>query len=223
MGLFRYEAVDKTGRVLHGAMDASDERQVAGKLAAMGYQARAVYPAGGAPQTTVQTAAARVAQPAAPPTRGVPVSVKSCVSMRSLAAFFRQLATLVRSGISVYQAFVDLSTVTHNRRLRMACGEMATAVQGGQKLSGAMAKYPHIFPVHATASVWAGELCGNVDIALEEVAADLEREASETTFGMIGWGITKADAVFCLFAFPFFDMKKILNAAWATSTGQAQQ
>lgn len=221
MGLFRYEAVDKTGRVLHGAMDARDEAQVADKLAKQGYTVRAAYPAGGT-QATAQVSIPQSARPAVPVVGVVPVSVKSCVPPRMLAAFFRQIATLVRSGISLQQAFVDLASITRNKHLRMACSEMHGAVGSGQKLSGAMARFPHIFPVHATASVWAGELSGRLDIALDEVATDLEREASDTLFGKIGWGITKATAIFCLFAFPFFDMKKVLNAAMANSTAQAQ-
>lgn len=221
MGLFRYEAVDKTGRVLRGAMDAHDEAQVRDKLVGMGYSPRAIYHPGGNQATVQTTAAATSTAVAAPASSGVPISVKSCVPMRTLAAFFRQIATLVRSGISLQQSFIDLAMVTRNKHLRMACAQMQVDIQNGQKLSGAMAKFPHIFPVHATASVWAGELCGNVDIALEEVAADLEREAGETLFGMIGWGITKATVIFALFAFPFFDINRIFKAAMAGSTDQA--
>ena len=50
MGLFRYEAVNKTGKVVHGVMDAPGEQQVTQKLQAMGYSARAVYTAGGSGQ-----------------------------------------------------------------------------------------------------------------------------------------------------------------------------
>ena len=68
MALFRYEAVDKTGKVLHGVMNASNEQQVAANLTQMGYAMRAVYSDSSkiaAPQRTV-TAPASILSPRAP-------------------------------------------------------------------------------------------------------------------------------------------------------------
>jgi len=222
MSLFRYEAVDKTGRVVHGVMDAVNEQQVTQKLLQMGYTARAVYTPG-AKQTTVQTAVPHqaVSQAQAPAAGGAPVSVKSCVPPWALANFFRQVATLVKSGIPLYQSFSDMAFTTRNRHLKKACAEMQQALQNGQKLSGAMAKFPHIFPVYTTASVWAGELTGKVDVALEEIATDLEREASDTRYGWIGWGLTKLTVVFCVFLLPCLNISKYLNAAFSNTTNEA--
>jgi len=213
MGLFRYEAVDKAGRVLHGAMDASDERQVADRLTKMGYSARAVYPAN--QSRTVQTAVARPqptssATPAAAPP-GAPVSVRSAVPLSTLAAFFRQLSTLVKSGIPLHQSFVDLAAFTRQKHLARVLPRMRDAVQSGQKLSGAMAAHPGVFPVWATASVWAGEMSGKLEIALEEVAFELEREASDTRAGGLWWFITKLTIVSCVIILPLCDVSSWLN------------
>lgn len=210
MGLFRYEAVDKSGRVLHGAMDAADERQVADKLASMGYQARAVYPAH---QTrTVQTTAARppaaTASASTTAPAGIPISVRSVVPLANLAAFFRQVSTLVKSGIPLNQSFADMTRFIRNRHLARAMPQMQEALQGGGKLSGAMAAHPGVFPVWATASVWAGEMGGSLDIALEEVAVEFEKEASDARFASIWWIITKLTVVSCVFVLPLCDISR---------------
>jgi len=234
MGLFRYEAVDKTGRVLHGAMDASDERQVADKLAAMGYSPRAVYPAGGPAATGQTQRTAAQAPPAAAPAitggiqsvtvgSGVPVSIKPGVPISALARFFRHMATLVRSGMPLSQALNDMAPVVRNGRLRGVLGRMRESTQGGDRLSSLMAECPGLFPVHTIASVWAGEMAGRLEIALDEIAADLEQEAADTRFGRIGWGLTKINWLFFIVCFPISNMMTLLVPVLQTcldSSGQ---
>lgn len=232
MGLFRYEAVDKTGRVIHGAMNARDELQVTQNLSRMGYTARTILsPAGHqavqSPSTASNPTSAigrqqTVASPNVSSKKyASPVSVKSCVSPSQLAAFFRQIATLVNSGIPLYQSIAEMAFTTRNRYLRKVLPAMQQALQNGQKLSGAMAAHPNVFPVHATASIWSGELSGNLDKALEEIATILERESKDTHYGWIGWGLTKATIIGCLFVLPLCDLSKILNSAMASSKEQA--
>ena len=220
MGLYRYEAVDKTGRVLHGAMNASDEQMVSTKLAAMGYSVRAILPAGGA-QTKQQTLRAAVAPASAPGSgvrsvtlsSGVPVSVKSSVSLPELARFFRHMATLVRSGIPLGQALNDMVPIIRQGRLRDVLTRMRESTQGGGRLSALMAEYPGIFPVHTTASVWTGELSGRLDVALDEIASDLEEEARDTRFGRIGWGLTKINVLFFIICLPLCNLPALLAPA----------
>lgn len=212
MGLFRYEAVDKSGKVLHGAMNARDEQEVAQNLSGMGYTLRAVHTRAGV-QPTVAAAVGTTPQQQTTTSQvpgvqsvvgasGVPVSVKSIVPPRALAAFFRQLATMVRSGIPLAQSFSDITTYVSDRRLRNVMPQIQQALQSGQSLSSAMAMLPDIFPVHATAAIWAGELSGKLEIVLNEVAVDFEQEASDTRYGRIGWGITKANILGIIYTIP---------------------
>jgi len=202
MPLFRYEAEDKTGKVVRGVMDAQNEQQVAQNLNRMGYNARAVYGQNGNAmgQSQMQTATATRSTPSQAGgiqsvtlKSGVPVSVKSKVPASALAVFFRQLATLVTSGRPVIQSSGDI--ITHNSLLRSVLPDIQASLQMGQKLSSAMAAHPDIFPVHAIASVWSGEIAGKLEIALEEIALDFEAEASDTRFAKIGWGLTKANLI----------------------------
>lgn len=213
MGLFRYEVVDKSGKVLHGSMDAADDRQVADKLTSMGYCVRAVYSAkqSAVHQPSSKCQPSQTATPTAAPAAKVPVCVRSVVPPMQLAIFFRQLSTLVKSGIPLHQSFVDMSAFTRERHLAAAMPHMQAAVQSGQKISGAMAAYPGVFPVWTTASVWAGELAGKLDIVLEEIAVELEKESSDYRYGAFWWFITKLTIVSCVIIFPLCNISNWLT------------
>lgn len=221
MGLFRYEAVDKTGRVLHGAMNARDELEVTDNLGRMGYTVQSVYPADasrGAQAPAVQAAVASASTVVS--ASRTPVSVRSVVPLSTLTSFFRQVSTLVKSGIPLYQSFVDMSAMARNRHLCRVLPHMRDAIQSGQKLSGAMAAHPEVFPVWTTASVWAGELAGKLDIALEEVADELEKEASDARFASIWWVITKLTIISCVFILPLCDLSKVLGPTLNPTNGK---
>lgn len=218
MSLFRYEAVDKTGKVLRGVMDASNEQTVTQKLSAMGYNARSVYNAAQqAPSRPTQTSAVApqptqqrgVGMSAVTLANGVPISIKSCVPASALAVFFRQLATLVKAGHPLYQASTYIRV--SNPRIREFLPIMQEKVQSGQKLSGAMAEFPKMFPVHAIASVWCGELAGKLDIVLEEIATDFENEARDTRLGRFGWAIAKATIILFILISPLLDFNALLG------------
>lgn len=212
MALFRYEAEDKTGKVLRGVMDAGSEQEVARNLTGMGYNPRVILDPSGRQASTRSVGTAGVMrtgiiqQPSSATV--VPVSVQSEVPPAALAIFFRQLATLVKSGRPIIQSSTDITT--RNSKLQRVLGFMQEHLQSGKQLSGAMAAFPNIFPVHSTASVWAGELAGKLDIALDEIASDFELEASEKRYAMIGRWIGKISALSLIFAIPASNLSTLL-------------
>lgn len=213
MGMYRYEAIDKVGKVVRGVMSASDEQQVAQKLGQMGYSVRGVYGAGAQPAPAQVPTAATASAPAQRATgmqrvtlpSGVPVSIRPKVPADRLAMFFRQLVTLVQAGIPLYQSFGDMAR-TSDVRLRRVVPEIQQALQAGQSLSSALGAYPDLFPAHTIASVWCGELSGKLDVILGEVASDLEAEASDARLGRIGWGIVRAYTIFLVLTWPLFTL-----------------
>ena len=219
MGMFRYEAVDKNGKVVRGVMNASDEQQVAANLTKMGYAVRSI--SGGSAQQPARTSSRAAATVAATPAwgkgiasvtiaSGVPISIKSKVRAYQLAMFLRQLATLVKSGVPLHQSLLDVMRIAKNKHIKRALPHIQEALQGGQKLSGAMAMFPDIFPVHVIASIWSGELAGKLDVALDEAASDMEAEASDTRYGSIGWGMIKISLIAFILLLPVSDMRKLL-------------
>lgn len=196
MALYRYEAVDSTGKEVRGAMNAADETAVAQKLATMGFVLKSITRPG-----ATQSAVAAATKP--PPASGraysarSPVSVAPSVKIRSLSRFYRQLAVMVRSGMPIGQSLSELEAGTHVGKLRRAARELGTCVQQGDSLSSAMARYPHLFPVHTVGMIWAGELGGYLDVALDEAATELEGEAKDGLWASIGWFVANLN-IFCL-------------------------
>ena len=222
MGMFRYEAEDKAGKVLRGVMNASDEQQVAQNLTRMGYSPRSIYASSGGHQASAPASSVVMAPPASHQTRGaisitassgVPVSIKSRVSASKLAMFFRQLATLVKSGRPLNQSMTDVAV--RDGRIRDALPRIQSSLQSGQNLSGTMALFPDIFPVHTIASVWSGELAGKLDLALDEIASDFELESSEMMISRIGWGLTKATLLSFALLAPACNLENLLMPAAA--------
>jgi type IV pilus assembly protein PilC len=70
--------------------------------------------------------------------------------------------------------------------------------------------FPELFPAHTIASVWSGEISGKLDVILEDLATDMEREASDTRYGRIGWGLTKITLIGMIVTLPMFNMGTIL-------------
>lgn len=229
MPIFRYEAVDKTGKIVRGAMDAPSEQQVARNLVAMGYVPRGIYSTTGSSsktassQTTFSRTSGSVAASAIPSVGGVPVPVRSRVPISRLAVFFRQLATLVRAGVTPFQAFSDLASVTRDRRLRRAVSAIQTDLQAGRSLSSALAKFPELFPADIVALVWCGELSGKLDVALDQVASDLESEASDERTGRIGWILVKINLLFLILTLPAYNLSNLIRPVLGSSLGDMER
>lgn len=188
-------------------MNAPDEQSVAQRLSGMGYSLKAIYATG---KAAAKSGPAPSRSAAGSGTASFPVSVAPSVSLRALVVFYRQLATLVRSGISVAQALDDVCRTTRNRKLRRACEEIMGRVRSGEKLSAGMAAYPHLLPVHSTGLIWGGELGGYLDVALEDAATEIEQEAKDRRYASIGWFIAKMSLVLLIVLIPMMDLKALM-------------
>ncbi len=173
MSFFRYEAIDRAGKVVTGAMDAPDTAAVATRLAQMGFTARAVMPAPGSASNRALngTAGAKSSK-----TRALPPSNLGGAKPKDLALFFRQFAALVRSGITLFQALDNLGPRSSNPALAETAREMAETARSGGRVSDVMERYPRLFAPHVVAAVRAGELGGFLEIVLDEIALDYEQE-----------------------------------------------
>lgn len=90
--------------------------------------------------------------------------------------FFRELATLVGSGVSLGEALSILQTRPATPELRQAVTDAAKRVSHGQRLSEIVADHPKVFSSLNRAMITAGEQSGRLDEVLEEVADYLEKE-----------------------------------------------
>ncbi|HQO83930.1 MAG TPA: type II secretion system F family protein [Synergistales bacterium] len=97
------------------------------------------------------------------------------VSLKDKAVMFRQLATMISSGINLGAALEILSSQTKNKRLAGSVREVKKLVDGGMSLSAAM-RTQKVFSVLMISIVRAGEEGGVLDSSLDRLATFLEKQ-----------------------------------------------
>lgn len=96
------------------------------------------------------------------------------VKKSEVAAFTRQLATLIKSGIPLAESLGALVEQVTNQRFKAQLAEVRTAVNEGSSFADSLAKYPRLFDELFVSMVRAGELAGNLDDVLTRLADFLE-------------------------------------------------
>jgi len=91
-----------------------------------------------------------------------------------IAAFTRQMATLVKAGIPLADALGALVDQIPNLRLKTPVSEVRAAVNEGSSLADALAKHPKLFDELFVSMVRAGEVAGNLDDVLIRLSEFLE-------------------------------------------------
>ena len=99
------------------------------------------------------------------------------VRRNEVAAFTRQLATLLRAGIPLAESLGALFEQIENPKLHAIVGEVRTAVNEGSSLADSLAKHPAVFDDLFVSMVRAGEVAGNLDEVLGRLAEFMESSA----------------------------------------------
>ncbi len=98
------------------------------------------------------------------------------VRPQEVAAFTRQLATLLKAGIPLAEALGALAEQGDNKKLQMVLAEIRQKVNEGSSLADTLAAHPKIFPELYTNMVRSGETAGNLDAVLARLADFLDAE-----------------------------------------------
>jgi type IV pilus assembly protein PilC len=83
---------------------------------------------------------------------------------------------MIEAGLNVVGALVILEEQTDDKYLAEVVGELRADVEGGLLLSQAMARHPKVFSRLYVSMVEAGEAAGILDIVLDRVAFQIEKE-----------------------------------------------
>src|SRR3990172_10103388 len=100
------------------------------------------------------------------------------VKPKSLQVFSRQFATMIEAGLNVVSALVMLEEQTEDEKLSVVVSELRQDVEGGLLLSEAMGRHPRVFSRLYVSMVEAGEAAGILDIVLDRVAFQIEKETA---------------------------------------------
>lgn len=99
------------------------------------------------------------------------------VAQKDLLVFFRQLAVILRSGISLAQGLLLIAENMTNKKLAHCVQRIATRLSAGEELSLSLRQYPKVFKPITVGLIEAGETGGILDQVLERIAVLMEEQA----------------------------------------------
>lgn len=158
---YAYEALDATGTLVKGTVDSESPELVAQSLAGQQMTPLNISVTGQGMNRDLSIPGFN---------RGT--------SLKDLAVFSRQFASMMGSGLTLLRALAILEEQTLKAGLRTATGKVRTEVQSGVTLSSSMAQHPDQFPVLMINMIRAGEAGGFLDDALDRVAKMYEADAN---------------------------------------------
>jgi type IV pilus assembly protein PilC len=151
VALFAYRAVDEEGKISSGSLDATNAIDLELRLRRLGLDL-----------VTFE-------------------SVKKSVAARSrhvtrpeLITFCFHLSQLLRAGVNIIEALTDLRDTVDNPGFRQVMAGLVEDIEGGLRLSDALANHPYIFDGVFVALVRAGEQSGQLNEVLDELAENLK-------------------------------------------------
>ena len=147
--VFEWEGRDKNGKVVRGEIRAGGEAQVSANLRRQGILLTKV--------------------------KKRRISGGSSVKAKDIALFTRQLATMMKAGVPLLQAFDIVGRGAVNPRLTKLLGDIRSDVETGTSLSAAFRKHPMHFDALYCNLVEAGEAGGILEALLERLAIYQEK------------------------------------------------
>jgi type IV pilus assembly protein PilC len=147
--VFEWDGKDRNGKQVHGETRAAGENQVRASLRRQG-----VTP------SKIKKRRMRSGKPIKP---------------KDLAIFTRQLATMMKAGVPLLQAFDIVGRGNPNPSVTKLLGDIRNDVETGTSLSVAFRKYPLYFDNLYCNLIEAGESAGILDSLLDRLAVYMEK------------------------------------------------
>jgi type IV pilus assembly protein PilC len=158
---YDYQALNSAGKRTKGQIEGVSESEVAATLRLQGVVPLTITEAGKGLQRDIK----------------IP-GLGNRTSLKDLAIFSRQFATMTSSGLSLLRSLAILEEQSERPVLAKAVREVRRDIEGGLSLSASMAKHNKVFPRLMVAMINAGETGGFLDRALDRVAVNFEKDAN---------------------------------------------
>lgn len=151
MALFAYRAIDAEGRVSTGNLDAVNGIDLELRLRRLGLDLITF-------EGVKRSRAAR----------------SRSVSRTELITFCFHLSQLLKAGVNIIEALTDLRDTVDNAGFRQVIASLLEDIEGGLKLSDAMANHGYCFDQVFVSLVRAGEQSGQLVDVLDELSENLK-------------------------------------------------
>ncbi|MDQ7073065.1 MAG: type II secretion system F family protein [Gammaproteobacteria bacterium] len=160
MAVFQYKGRNSQGESVSGELEANSTNDAASHLINIGI-------------TPIDIIAAQVKQ-AGPFDTFQELFDNPIPDANELIMFSRQMATLLKAGISLLPTLQGLQTHMTHKGMHKAVGEIASDIEAGRSLAGSMQKHPKIFSTLFVSMMSVGENTGQLDQAFQHIYRYLE-------------------------------------------------
>ncbi len=151
MALFAYRAIDTDGRISTGNLDAANAIDLELRLKRLGLDLLTF-------EGLKRSPAARTRK----------------ITRTELITFCFHLSQLLKAGVNIIEALTDLRDTVDNPGFRQVIAALLEDIEGGLKLSEAMANHGYCFDSVFVALVRAGEQSGQLTEVLDELSENLK-------------------------------------------------
>ncbi len=162
MPTYSYKATDESGKIVEGALDATEEREVVKELHSRDLIPIRISLAKGSSGKLNINVSEQV------------LSLFKGISSRDLMIFTQDLPSLLEAGLPVDRALAILIDATENEKFAEVLRSILKTIKGGGYLSEAMSKHPKIFSSFYVSMVRAGEAGGVLESVLTRLGEFLE-------------------------------------------------
>jgi type IV pilus assembly protein PilC len=173
MPTFSYIALERRGSEQSGRIDALNPKQAGVMLRGKGLFPTEVLPLGDAGAAVPSLGGGT--RPSAGKSFELRMPFVSPVKSRDMAAFTRQLGTLLHAGMPLLRSLQTLSRQERNVALRRVIDALAENIRSGTPLSDAMAQHDRLFDRLYISMIRAGEAGGVLDSVLHRLARFQEK------------------------------------------------
>ena len=156
MKRFNYKAKEKkSGKLIKGTIQAENEQAAGHLLIEQGYVPESVTEEGAGLEGLINR-----------------------VTTKDRITFTRQLATLIGAGLPLAASLRTVAEQTQSKKMKTIVEEILSNVEAGKTLYESFAKYPDTFNGVYLALIKAGEASGTLDLALQRLANQEEKDAA---------------------------------------------
>lgn len=167
MTTFSYQAVDRLGKVSRGKLTAETPEMVITRLREQGIYVTKLWE---------DKSWRNRFTPSEDSILGMEIHLGKKVKGSDFAVFTRQLATLIKAGVTVADGVRVIAQQTERKPLAKALLEVAGKLRNGSQLSESVEERVDIFPPLFVNMVRAGEAAGDLDGVLEKLAVFFEKQ-----------------------------------------------
>lgn len=166
MPLYRYIALDKSGKKISATLDANSKQHLKDLLRSKDLLLASCELSEGSASTSI-----------------VSRLFETSVSPKETFLFSRQLSVLLNAKLPLLKS-IELVSDQFSGKFNRILIDVKDNIKGGLSLGAALEKNPSVFPNFYTQLVHAGELSGNLDLVLERLTKYLERslESADKVF-----------------------------------------